>query len=141
MNKLLSPAPLWQQQGLGIIRIIVGAFMIYHGLEIFDKAKMNEYTKWLVDMRSPAPAFMVYLGKGAELVSGILLALGLFTRPAAILLAITMAFIAFGIGHGKIYMEDQHPFLFVLLALVFVFTGPGKWSLDRLLFSRHAAPF
>jgi putative oxidoreductase len=134
MNKLLSPAPLWQQQGLGIIRIIIGLFMIYHGLEIFDKAKMNEYTKWLVDMPLPAPAFMAYLGKAAELLSGILLALGLFTRPAALLLAITMTFIAFGIGHGKVYMEDQHPFLFVLLAFVFIFTGPGRWSLDKLLF-------
>jgi putative oxidoreductase len=47
-----------------------------------------------------------------------------------------MTFIAFFIGHGRIHMEDQHPFLFVLLALVFVFTGPGKWSLDSLLFGR-----
>jgi putative oxidoreductase len=37
-------------------------------------------------------------------------------------------------GHGKIFSDDQHPFLFVLLSLVFFFSGPGKWSMDELLF-------
>lgn len=134
MNRLLSPSPLWQHQGLGILRIIVGLFMVYHGLEVFDSNKMNEYSKWMVDLKLPAPAFMSYLGKSAELITGILLAIGLFTRPAAIVLAITMSFIAFFIGKGRIHMEDQHPFLFVLLALVFFFTGPGKWSFDGVLF-------
>lgn len=137
MNKFLSPTPLWQQQGLGILRIIVGLFMIYHGLEVLNTDKMNEYSKWMIDLGLPAPRFMAYLGKTAELITGLLLAIGLFTRPAAIVLALTMTFIAFFIGHGRIHMEDQHPFLFVLLALVFVFTGPGKWSLDGLLFERR----
>lgn len=134
MNKLLSPSPLWLHQGIGLLRIIVGLFMIIHGLEVFDVSKMNEYSKWMVDMEFPAPKFMAYLGKSSELITGLLLTIGLFTRPAAIVLAITMTFIAFGIGKGRIHMEDQHPFLFVLLALVFIFTGPGKWSLDGLLF-------
>jgi putative oxidoreductase len=137
MNKFLSPSPLWQQQGLGIIRIIVGVFMIYHGLELFDNTKMNEYSKWMIDLKLPAPRFMAYLGKSSELITGILFTIGIFTRPAAIVLAVTMTFIAFFIGHGRIHMEDQHPFLFVLLALVFVFTGPGKWSLDRTLFKKQ----
>jgi putative oxidoreductase len=136
MNQLLSPAPLWQQQGLGLIRIIVGLFMVYHGIEVFDHNKMNEYSKWMTDLKLPAPVFMAYLGKSMELISGFLLTIGLFTRPAAIALAITMTFIAFFIGRGRIHMEDQHPFLFVLLALVFICTGPGKWSLDRQLFEK-----
>jgi uncharacterized membrane protein YphA (DoxX/SURF4 family) len=40
------------------------------------------------------------------------------------------------VGDGKIWYEDQHPFLFVLLAAVFFFTGPGKWSIDYLLFNK-----
>ncbi len=40
----------------------------------------------------------------------------------------------FFVGHGKIWYEDQHPFLFVLLAFVFFFIGGGKWSVDYLLF-------
>jgi putative oxidoreductase len=49
-----------------------------------------------------------------------------------------MAIICFGIGKGRVFMEDQHPFLFILLAFVFFFTGPGKWSLDYLLFERRS---
>jgi putative oxidoreductase len=48
-------------------------------------------------------------------------------------LAITMLTVTFGMGHGKVFTDDQHPFLFVLLALAFFFTGPGKWSMDRII--------
>ncbi len=107
--------------------------MIYHGWEIFDSEKMNEYSKWMTDLKFPAPAFMAYLGKGSELIGGILLLIGWLTRPAAIILAITMSAIAFGMGHGRIFTEDQHPFLFVVLSMVFVFTGAGRYSIDRYL--------
>jgi uncharacterized membrane protein YphA (DoxX/SURF4 family) len=73
--------------------------------------------------------------KAAELVGGILILVGLFTRIAALMLAGTLAYIAFFIGHGKIWYEDQYPFLFVLLFLVIFFTGPGKYSLDHRLFA------
>lgn len=108
--------------------------MMYHGWEVFDSVKMNEYTIWLTGLKFRSPAFFAYLGKIMELVSGALIALGLCTRPAAICLAITMAGICFGLGKGRIFMEDQHPFLFVLLSLVFYFTGAGRWSLDRIIF-------
>lgn len=78
---------------------------------------------------------MVYIGKAAELVGGILLSLGLFTRIACVILIIVMSYIAFFVGHGKIWYEDQHPFLFVLLAFIFFFTGPGNFSLDKLIFN------
>ena len=136
MNRFFSTSPLWQQQGLAIIRIIVGLFLVYHGWEIFDAAKMKEYTVWNTWKDYPSPAFMVYLGKAAELVGGILLTLGLFTRLACILIAGTMLFIVFFIGNGKFWSNDQHPFLFVLLAFIFFFTGPGKWNLDQLIFNR-----
>ena len=142
MGKLLttffSPSGLWQNSGIAMIRVILGVFMAYHGWEVFDANKMNEYSKWLTDIKFPAPALLAYLGKGIELVSGVLIMLGLFTRLAIIPLAITMAIISFGLGKGRIFMEDQHPFLFILLAFVFFFTGPGKWSLDYLLFERNA---
>jgi uncharacterized membrane protein YphA (DoxX/SURF4 family) len=134
LKRLLSADALWLDGGLALGRMVVGLFMIYHGWEVFDDSKMTEYTNWLTELRFPAPATMAYLGKAAELVSGILLFLGLFTRAAAVVLALTMIFICFGMGKGRIFMEDQHPFLFVILAFVFFFTGPGQWSVDRLLF-------
>jgi len=47
-----------------------------------------------------------------------------------------MLYISLFVGTGKIWYQDQHPFLFVLLALVFFFTGPGKYSIDHILFTK-----
>src|SRR5262245_45759526 len=129
MNKFLSSSPFWQTTGLTLIRLVVGFFMIYHGAEVFSEEKMNEYLQWDLFKNSSSGKIMVYVGKAAEFVGGLLLFFGLFTRVAALLLAGTMAYIAFFVGHGKVWYDDQHPFLFVLLALVFFFTGPGKISL------------
>ena len=134
MKKLFSPAPLWPDSGLAFIRIIVGGFMVYHGLEIFDEAKMKPYLDWDVFKKFSSPVFVVYFGKVAELIAGIFLTIGLFTRLSSVILIFTMLYIALFVGHGKVWYEDQHPFLFVLLGLVFFFTGPGKLSVDQVLF-------
>ena len=136
MNKLFSPLPLWRNNGLTLIRIIVGLFLIYHGWEIFSAAKMNEYQKWDMFKNSPSGKIIVYTGKAAELISGVLLFIGLFTRIAAIILICTLGYIAFFVGHGKIWYDDQYPFLFVLLGFVFLFNGGGKLSFDHLIFSK-----
>jgi putative oxidoreductase len=133
MNKFFSSSPVLQQQGLALIRIIVGLFMVYHGWEVFDRATMQGYAGWDQFKSMSSPALMVYLGKGAELVAGLLLTAGCLTRLAALVLILTMLYISFFVGHGKIWYDDQHPFLFVLLGLVFIFSGPGSWSIDSLL--------
>jgi putative oxidoreductase len=134
-NQFLSANPVWFNGGLAFVRIVTGGLMTYHGLEVFEADKIKGYAQWLTDLKFSAPLFMAYLGKGTEFIAGILLGLGLFTRLASILIAITMAVICFGIGNGKFYMDDQHPFLFILLSTLFFFTGPGKWSLDRVFFN------
>jgi putative oxidoreductase len=133
MNKFFSSSPILQPQGLALIRIIVGLFMVYHGWEVFDRATMQGYAGWDQFKGLSSPALMVYLGKGAELVAGLLLTAGCLTRLAALVLIVTMLYISFFVGHGKIWYDDQHPFLFVLLGLVFIFSGPGSWSIDGLL--------
>lgn len=120
-----------QKSGLAIIRIVTGLLMLYHGLELFDSAKMDEYLKWDVIKKLPVPEIMVYIGKGIELVGGIFFILGFLTRIAALLMAINMFFICFYVGNGKFYYEDQHPFVFGVLCLVFFFSGAGIWSLDE----------
>jgi putative oxidoreductase len=132
---LLSTSPIWHHSGLAFIRVLVGGFMVYHGWEVFDEEKMNTYLQW-DQFKDTAAVTKIYLGKIAELAGGLLLSVGLWTRVASLLIAVTMFYISFFVGTGKIWYEDQHPFMFVLLALVFFFLGPGKYSLDHLLWDK-----
>lgn len=131
-----SSQPLYQENALAIMRIFTGFLIAYHGCEVFDRATMETFITWDTIKGLPAPEVMVYLGKGIEFVAGVCLIFGFFTRVASLLMAVDMLFICFKIGNGKFYYEDQHPFLFALLATIFFFTGPVKWGLDFLLFKK-----
>ncbi|HEX6845576.1 MAG TPA: DoxX family protein [Chitinophagaceae bacterium] len=135
MNNFFSPAPLWQSTGLALVRFAVGIFLIYHGWEIFDETIVNKYLGW-DQFKTPSGKFMVYSGKAGEFIAGILFFLGLLTRIACLLTIGVMGYIAFFVGKGIIWYDDQHPFLFVLLGFVFFFTGPGNFSLDKLIFKK-----
>ena len=137
MKRIFSPDSWMIQEGLTFIRIIIGLLMIYHGWEVFDKAKMGEYATWESFNNYASPAIMVYIGKGAELIAGVLLALGLFTRIAAVILIVTMLYICFNVGNGRFWYEDQHPFLFALIGLIYFFAGGGKYSMDNILFRKN----
>lgn len=118
---------------LGIIRILTGLMMFYHGLEIFNSGTMQNYLTWEVIKALPFPGFMVYLGKGIELVTGLFFVLGFITRISALFMAVNMLFICFYIGSGKFYYNDQHPFLFATMAMVYFFKGPAGFGLDNLI--------
>jgi putative oxidoreductase len=132
MKKLFSSTPIYPDKALAIIRIVVGLLMAYHGLEIFDRETMQSYLTW-ENFNGGTGEFLVYLGKASEFISGVLLTLGLFTRLGGLIAAGTLAYITFFVGHGRFWYEDQHPFMFVLFGVLFFFTGPGAWSLDKWL--------
>jgi putative oxidoreductase len=134
MKQLFSAEPIWQRNGILLLRIITAALIIYHGWEIFDAEKMKGYTEW---DQFKTNTVMPYLGKGAELVAGLLLLAGLCTRLSCILLIGTFGYITFFVGNGKFWYEDQHPFLFVLLGLFFFITGPGAISVDAMLCKKN----
>src|SRR5204863_8472592 len=129
MNQYFSPLPLWANNGSAFIRIIIGLTLIYHGSEMFDRDAMNDYLKWDMFKDSPFSKISVYGGKASELISGILLLIGLLTRIACVMVICTLGYIAFFVGHGKVWYDDQYPFLFVLFGFIFIFTGPGAFSL------------
>ena len=133
MNNLLSATPLWQHKGLAVVRIIMGSLMIYHGQEIFNPELMKGYLEWDT-FKNTFGKFLVYAGKASELIAGTSLLLGLLTRLGAVLAMGTLSYITFFVGQGRFWYEDQHPFMFVLLGLVFFFNGPGAWSLDTMIF-------
>ena len=70
MIPLFSPAPILLNNGIAIIRIVVGLLLIYHGIEIFTPETMNSYLQW--DMfKGPYGKFMVYAGKTTEFIAGV----------------------------------------------------------------------
>ena len=138
MNRFFSPTPIAQNYGIAIVRIITGILLIWHGWESFDAEKMDMYTGWFAEREYANPELWAYAGKIAELLAGIGFVLGLFTRIAAVATMAVFLGVIFILGDkGKIFQGDQHPFLFILLAVVFLFIGPGAWSVDNLIFKKR----
>lgn len=135
MKSIFSVAPIWQHKAMGIVRIILGLLILYHGQELFHAEIMNEYFSWEI-FSSPVGKVMVYIGKIFELIAGISLTFGVLTRVGAMLIIGNLTFITFFVGSGRFWYEDQHPFLFVLLGIIYFFNGPGAWSLDNLIFPK-----
>ncbi len=88
----------------------------------------------------PLPKLNALAAGSTECVGGILLALGLFARPAAVPLAFTMI-VAYATADSEalhaIFSEpdkflEAAPFLFLAAALLVLAFGPGKFSLDAL---------
>jgi len=136
MLKALLTSKILFENWLVLIRVITGFLIFIHGLDTFNKENMNGNIAWLTDLHFPVPVVMAYIGKGAELIGGVLLILGFFTRFAALILVFDMLVITTVLGNGKIFTDSQHSFLFLLLFACLFFVGPGKISLDHLLFNK-----
>jgi putative oxidoreductase len=89
----------------------------------------------------PAPGPTAAFVATFEFLAGILLALGLLSRIAALGLAIDMfvafwtadreALLSFFSDPGKFYNAD--PFIFLFVGLLILVFGPGKFAVDTLL--------
>ena len=95
---------------------------------------------------SGLPALASLLGVGAvlELVGGVLMLLGLFTRPVAFVLAGEMA-VAYWMFHAPrnfypVLNGGDAAILYCFVFLLFVFTGPGALSVDEALRGRGHRP-
>ena len=101
---------------------------------------MAGFAEWLRDLGVPMPALQARLAMASELLGGTLLVLGLATRPAAIVLIITMS-VAGIVGHrGAGYLITNEPpgaeytLNLAIVCLMFLLIGPGAISLDARLF-------
>jgi putative oxidoreductase len=120
----------WQPQLLALLRIVTGLLFLHHGTQKFLSFPPGEYAGSGWAFSNPG----AYAGI-VELVCGLLVAIGLFTRPAAFLASGTMA-VAYWMAHAP-----QNPFpvnnqgdAAILYCFVFLYlaaAGPGPWSLDR----------
>jgi putative oxidoreductase len=132
MNRLAEFAPL-------VVRVIAGVIMAGHGFQKLQAGPAN-FGGFLAQLGVPLPTLMGYVVTLVELVGGILLIVGLFSRLAALLLTIDLvvAILLVKVNVGLIAPPQQGAGAELDLALiagflVIVFAGPGSLSLDRTL--------
>jgi putative oxidoreductase len=83
------------------------------------------------------PGYFVYVAGVLEVFGGISLVLGLFARPAALLLAIEMGVAIWKVHSSKGYLavnEYQFPLALLTACFALASVGAGKLSLDQPLF-------
>lgn len=118
--------------GLAIVRVIAGlAIAFLHGI---GKIPPSEgFTGMVGGMGMPAPALFAWLAALAEFVGGIMLALGLLTRPVAFVVLVHFLFVVF-LAHAGDPMGDRElPIIFGSIAALFMLAGAGRFSIDALI--------
>ena len=129
------------------------AVRLYWGFQFAQTGwgKLHHLAKiggFFASLHIPFPGFSAPFVSMLELVGGILLMLGLFSRPIAFLLACNMFVAYWTADHealasvfsdpGKFYVADPYTFLFAsLMVLVF---GAGLFAVDTLIAKRLETP-
>ncbi|MDZ7668043.1 MAG: DoxX family protein [Gammaproteobacteria bacterium] len=117
----------YEAQTYALLRIVTGLLFLWHGSQ-----KLFGFP---AAAREGTPEWITYGAGSIELVGGVLVMIGLFTRPAALICSGTMA-VAYWLVHG---MRDLFPLnnggeLAALYCFVFLFIacrGAGIWGVDR----------
>jgi putative oxidoreductase len=121
---------------LALTRIGGGMLFAEHGAQ--------KLLGWFGGLGGPGTSAALYSQMGAagvlELFGGLLIAVGLFTRPVAVLLIGEMLYVFFSVHfpRGGVPMENQGELalLYTCLFVVLAGLGAGAFSLDDLLFGR-----
>jgi putative oxidoreductase len=129
--------------GLLIARLGFGAYITMHGYVKFihdDGIYLSDqFLGGIKAMSLPAPLVFAWLSTGTEFIGGILIAIGLLTRPAALALLINMSVAAF-IAMQKMPFFDpksplskEFPLLFWMFFLLVLLIGGGRFAIDSFL--------
>jgi putative oxidoreductase len=117
-----------------ILRVVAGVVMIHNGLD--KLANIESFAQaYVAYLGLPFPITLSYMAAFTELIGAPLVALGLFTRPAAMGLLFTMMVAMY--HHVKVaglsipYLELSA--LYAATFLFFVINGGGTFSVDALL--------
>ncbi len=123
---------VWAPRMLSVLRIMTALLFIQHGTQ-----KMFDFPP--TDSLARAPFELVSLMGLAgvlEFFGGILVLVGLFTRPVAFILSGQMA-VAYFMAHAPrsffpAVNEGDAAILYCFIFLYLVFAGPGPWSVDAM---------
>ena len=115
-----------------IMRLIIGVLFACHGAQKIFGAFGGKV----------AAAPLMQFGGWIELAGGILIAVGLFTRPAAFLASGMMA-VAYFMAHASgglwpIVNKGELAVVYCFIFLFIFFYGPGRYSLDAMIFRNRA---
>jgi putative oxidoreductase len=124
-----SPIPAsWGPPLLSVLRIVAAFLYVAHGTQ--------KLFGWPADQPQQTVALMSLMGLAGvlETFGGLLLLLGLFTRPVAFVVAGEMAFAYFMAhaphGFWPLLNRGETPVLLCFIFLYLAAHGPGPWSLD-----------
>lgn len=136
--------PLSAALGILLIRVMVGAVGFFHGAQklfgVFGGSGIKAFSDNLASMNVPQPLVSAYLAGGAEFFGGLLVAVGLLTRFAALPFAFTM-FVAVVMVHPDAFSGPKGMEFPLTLGVVLVgiaLIGPGRLSLDAVYASQRA---
>lgn len=128
MTDLASRLNAWSPVFLGVLRIVTALLFLAHGT-----GKLLGFPP----LGFAPPLFSLFgLAGVIEIVGGLLVLFGLFTRPAAFILSGEMA-VAYFMAHAPqnvfpILNQGEAAVLFCFIFLYLVFAGPGALSVDRM---------
>lgn len=124
--------------GLLILRLWIGlTMMLTHGLDKI--VHFDRYSQHFVNFIGLGPGASVGLSIFAEFFASGLLVLGLLTRFSALVLAINMSVAFFVVGKMAVGSSvfAELAFIYYAVYVALLFAGPGKFSLDQILFGKR----
>ena len=115
-----------------VARILIAALFLIAGYNAFKS--LGQMTGYFGRLGIPMPGIMTPFVAGFEIVVGALVAIGLFTRPASVALAILVVFAAL-IAHTNFADGNQVNHFLKCLGIIggclaLMVAGPGAYSVD-----------
>jgi putative oxidoreductase len=127
-----------QPISLLVLRIALAVIFMTHGYPKLGHLRGDAQLQAFF-LEHGLPGYFVYIAGVIELFGGGLVLIGLFTRPAAVLLAIEMCVAIWKVhsGHGVLGVHDyEFPLALAVSCFVLATTGAGFISLDSLLLEK-----
>lgn len=126
--------------GALFLRLFIAFVLIYGTVDnVASWERMLEFRDFLAENGFPYPLLSAHLSVYAQMVCGALIAVGLFTRPAALVMAVNFL-VALGMVHVGLPFDANIAPLAMLFGSVFLlFHGPGPYALDTRLARRATA--
>ena len=121
-----------------LVRLVFGYFWVETGWAKLHNipGATERFTEWGI----PFPAFSAPFSAGWELLGGLLMVLGLFTRltmvPMIINMIVALTLVVLPGVHGLDEFVELDEVLYILVFFWLLMTGPGRVSVDHLLFGR-----